>query len=107
MLHCWPMYKAEKAQGARFAGPLSMKCESRPGKSGQLQEQLCTLPESCSSSSAFLKLRHVETTFLFSVGSSERKLNFLLFLFKKKNQIHNCNTWVSSKREACFIEEGS
>lgn len=98
MLHCWPMYKAEKAQGARFAGPLSMKCESRgdavPAKVGS----------GGSSSALFTKAAHLlpppkaapcgNHLSVFR-GSSERKFNFLLFLFKKKNLIHNCNTWVS------------
>lgn len=55
MIHCWLMYKAEKAQGGRFAGPLSMKCES--GGDAVLAKvcccwkQLCTCLGSCSSSS--------------------------------------------------------
>lgn len=46
VLHRWLMYKAEKAQGERFVGPLSMKCESRGD---------AVLAKAASSSSALFK----------------------------------------------------
>lgn len=92
MLHRWLMYKAEKAQGGRFVGPLSMKCESRGD---------AVLAKAASSSSAlfkkaahllrplqgaqcgnrlFLPVIHAKESF-----SSKSSAHFLLYLFEKSN----------------------
>lgn len=92
VLHRWLMYKAEKAQGGRFVGPLSMKCESRGD---------AVLAKAASSSSAlfkkaahllrrlkgaqcgnrlFLPMIHVKESFC-----SKSSAHFLLYLFEKSN----------------------